>query len=222
VEARDDTAVGTWLAAEPAVERLPLDDSSWVDVVRGFVPRHQEVHDALAAHKAWHPGKVFRYERWVEEPRLFASGAGPQDHPSLAEAQRWLARRYRVPFTGLSLVQYRDGRDGVGLHRDRELRWLEDTVIGVLSVGAPRSFFLKPLRGGRRDPEDLTDVLDLRPAGGDLLVMGGRCQAAWLHSVPQLRTPTRSRISVQWRWTSRRGRRDPNPPYSAPRHFGRA
>ena len=24
---------------------------------------------------------------------------------------------------------------------------------------------------------------------------------------------------AQWRWTSRRGRRDPNPPYSAPRRF---
>jgi hypothetical protein len=50
-------------------------------------------------------------------------------------------------------------------------------------------------------------------------VMGGRCQAAWLHAVPKVRVQTASRVSAQWRWTSRRGRRDNNPSYYAPRHF---
>ena len=53
------------------------------------------------------------------------------------------------------------------------------------------------------------------------MVMGGRCQAAWLHAVPKVRHRVRSRVSAQWRWTSRRGRRDPNPSYYAPRHFSR-
>jgi len=214
-------AAPAWLAPDPLVERIHLDDASWVDVVRGLVPRSQEVHDALAASITWEPGRVYRYDHWVEEPRRYGRGAGPDAHPALAEVQRWLARRYRVRFDGLALAQYRDERDSVGFHRDRELRWLEDTVIGVLSLGATRSFLLRPLTGRRAEPDDLDGVLDLRPGGGDLLVMGGRCQAAWLHAVPRQRTPARSRISAQWRWTSRTGRRDPNPPYSAPRHFAR-
>jgi hypothetical protein len=80
---------------------------------------------------------------------------------------------------------------------------------------------MRPLTGRRRaaEDDDLTDAMDLRPAGGDLLVMGGRCQADWLHSVPKVTGGARSRVSAQWRWTSRRGRRDPNPSYYAPRHF---
>ena len=35
----------------------------------------------------------------------------------------------------------------------------------------------------------MTGVIDLAPASGDLLVMGGRCQAAWLHAVPKVHGP---------------------------------
>ena len=80
---------------------------------------------------------------------------------------------------------------------------------------------MRPLTGRKAEADDLTGVIDLAPASGDLLVMGGRCQAAWLHAVPQTRLRSRSRVSAQWRWTSRRGRRDPNPSYFAPRHFTR-
>ena len=41
--------------------------------------------------------------------------------------------------------------------------------------------------------------------------MGGRCQAAWLHAVPKVRGRVRSRVSAQWRWTSRRGPARPQP-----------
>ena len=79
---------------------------------------------------------------------------------------------------------------------------------------------VKPL--GRRDLDDDTaGAIDLSPASGDLLVMGGRCQAGWLHAVPKVRGRVRSRVSAQWRWTSRRGERDRNPSYFAPRHFSR-
>jgi alkylated DNA repair dioxygenase AlkB len=208
-----------WLHPSPTVERVALDDSSWVDVVRGFVPRADEVHDELVSSTPWEQGRVFRYERWIDEPRLSSWQAGSARHPALVEAQAWLSRRYRVRFDGVALAHYRDERDGVGFHRDRELRWLEDTVIGVLTMGARRPWLMRPLTGRRAEADDLTGVIDLTPSSGDLLVMGGRCQAAWLHAVPQTRTPSRSRVSAQWRWTSRRGRRDPNPSFYAPRHF---
>ena len=210
-----------WLDPSASVERIALDDSSWVDVVRGFVPRADEVHDELVANVAWEQGRVFRYERWIDDPRLSSWQAGSARHPALVEAGAWISRRYRVRFDGVALAHYRDERDGVGFHRDRELRWLEDTVIGVLTMGATRPWLMRPLTGRRAESDDRTGVLDLAPASGDLLVMGGRCQAAWLHAVPQTHTRSRSSVSAQWRWTSRRGRRDPNPSFYAPRHFSR-
>ena len=137
--------------------------------------------------------------------------------------QTWITRRYRVSFDGVALVQYRNERDSVGFHRDRELRWLDDTVIGVLTLGAHRPWLLRPLTGRRESSEDddLANAVDLSPRSGDLLVMGGRTQADWLHAVPKVRGRVTSRVSAQWRWTSKRGRRDTNPGFYAPRNFSR-
>jgi hypothetical protein len=64
-------------------------------------------------------------------------------------------------------------------------------------------------------------VHDLAPAGGDLLVMGGRCQVGWEHSVPVLGHRVGGRISVQWRFTSRKGRPLRGGRYGDPLHYSR-
>lgn len=222
------------LHPDPVVERVHLDDTSWIDVVRGLLVDPHSVHAELLNGVAWEQHSNFRYERWVPEPRLGAFQSGDARHPALVDVQRWISARYRVRFDGLALAQYRDGADGVGWHRDREMKWLDDTIIGVLTLGATRPFLVAPLerssQGRARsriardhgdDAPGAGDPLDLRPASGDLLVMGGRCQSDWLHAVPQVRARCGNRISVQWRWTSRTGRRDPNPSYFAPRHYSR-
>lgn len=211
-----------WLAADPVVERIELDGTSWVDVVRGIVAHPDRAYDELLAGVAWEQGRVFRYERWIDEPRLSGYQAGADRHPALAEVQHWISRRYRVMFPGVALAQYRNERDSVAWHRDREMRWLDDTIIGVLSLGARRPWLVRPMRGSQRfADDDLADAVDISPVSGDLLVMGGRCQADWLHAVPKLRSRVTPRISAQWRWTSRRGERDRNPSFRAPRHFSR-
>jgi hypothetical protein len=209
-----------WLVAEPVVERVDLDATSWVDVVRGVLLEPDALHAELVATVPWQPSRVFRYERWIDEPRVMAFQSGDGRHPALVAVETWISRRYRVRFDGVSLVQYRNERDGVGFHRDRELRWLDDTVIGVLTLGARRPWLLRPISAKRNFvDDDLADAIDVSPAGGDLLVMGGRCQADWLHAVPKVPGRVTSRVSAQWRWTSKRGRRDTAPGFHAPRHF---
>ncbi len=137
-----------WLVGDPEVARIELDQQCWVDVVRGLVDRPDQVHDELADEVAWQQGRVFRYERWIDEPRLSSWQVGATRHPALAEAQEWISRRYQVSFDGVALAQYRDGRDSVAWHRDRELKWLDDTVIGVLTLGGRRPWLLRPLTGG--------------------------------------------------------------------------
>jgi alkylated DNA repair dioxygenase AlkB len=211
-----------WMRVEPTVERVDLGAGAWVDVARGALAGADAVHDDLVATVAWQQGKVFRYERWMDEPRLSAVQSGAGRHPALVAVEDWITRRYRVRFDTVALALYRHERDSVAFHRDRELRWLDDTLIGVLSLGAARPWLMRPLTGRRPvDDDDLTGVVDLAPASGDLLVMGGRCQATWLHAVPKVHGRCAPRVSAQWRWTSRRGRRDPNPSYYAPRHFSR-
>lgn len=208
-----------WLMPQPVVERLALDDHSWVDVVRGFLPRSDEVLAELESTVSWIQGRVFRYERYIDEPRLGSFQKGADRHPALLDAETWIAQRYKVRFDGVALALYRHERDSVAFHRDREMTWLDETVIGVLTLGARRPWLMKPIGGGRRDDEDLRGAIDLSPACGDLLVMGGRCQTDWLHAVPKVQVRVRPRISAQWRWTSRRGKPDTAPSYYAPRHF---
>ena len=49
--------------------------------------------------------------------------------------------------------------------------------------------------------------------------MGGASQREWLHGVPAAPGVDRPRISLTWRWTSRRGRPDTNPTFYDGRHF---
>ena len=57
-------------------------------------------------------GRLFRYEKWIDEPRLGAGiGAGrPHPHPVLGDAQQALSERYGHRFDGYGLALYRDGR----------------------------------------------------------------------------------------------------------------
>ncbi len=191
------------------VERLQLDATSWVDVGRGWITHPDDLYEALEDGVAWETSRLFRYDHWVEERRLGAwwRPGSPLPHPALAEAHRTLQHRYRATFDGFSMLQYRDGRDGQAFHRDTDMRWLDDTIIAVVSLGATRPWLLRP-RTSRHDlGEGRGAVHDLAPGPGDLLVMGGRCQADWEHSVAYL--PGRHvepRISIQWRWAARRGK----------------
>jgi alkylated DNA repair dioxygenase AlkB len=207
------------------VERVQLGDGSWVDVVRGWLAAAEAdaLYAALVDGVAWRQGRVWRYERWVDEPRLGAWWGvdRPSPDPALPALQRAIQSHYGVRFDGAALAWYRNGRDSVAFHRDRELRWLDDTVIAVLTLGQPRPWLLRP-RASRYDHDAPARgaTHDLLPASGDLLVMGGRCQADWEHSVPKVASLAASgRVSLQWRWTSRRGRPVVGANYRAPRTY---
>jgi alkylated DNA repair dioxygenase AlkB len=209
---------------EVSVERVELSEGSWVDVARGFVADPQPVFRNLRDSVAWQGSRLWRYERWVDEPRVGAFfRAGTYPDPVLTDAHRRLQHRYHVQFDAVALAQYRDGRDGQAFHRDRDMRHCEDTVIAILTFGATRPWLLRPRdRADKWLAEGGGAVVDLAPAGGDLLVMGGRCQVDWEHSVPQQRRRDLApRISAQWRWTSGRGRPEVGGSYRAARNFSR-
>jgi alkylated DNA repair dioxygenase AlkB len=204
------------------LQRRQLDDASWVDVVPAFVRDAEgelrDMHDSLP----WQQTEVLRYDVYVPERRL-STGLRPDSRPMLRQVDMHLRATYRMPFTGVAAILYRNGDDFQGLHSDREMRWLDDTLIAIVVLGQRRPFVLR-----RRAP--LAEVVERVPAGsapddivlmpgqGDMLVMGGACQRNWLHGVPAADAPN-PRISLTWRWTSRRGRPDTNPGYYDGKQF---
>jgi alkylated DNA repair dioxygenase AlkB len=187
-------------AVDPTVpfERLWLDDVSWVDVARGWLHGADTLLDALIESVDWEQHRRWMYERMVDDPRLsrWISADEPLPHRALAPVRSALEAHYDVPLGGIGLNYYRDGRDSVAPHRDRELRHLDDTLIAIVTLGAERPFLIRPRGGGKSR--------DISPASGDLLVMGGRTQVGWEHGVPKVKRAG-PRISVTWRWSSEKG-----------------
>jgi alkylated DNA repair dioxygenase AlkB len=204
------------------VERTWLDDGSWVDVVRGWVTGADVLYDTIVGRVPFAQGRVFRYDRWVDEPHLGAGFRLDQEPPSpvLLDATRALRARYRVSFGSYSLVWYRDGRDSMAFHRDRDMRWLDETVVALLSLGARRPFHVRPRANRYAHEADAKGAThDFAPGPGDLLVLGGAIQAGWEHAVPKVAGPIGGRVSVQWRWTSRTGRPVEGASYRAARTY---
>ena len=208
-------------------EHLALGDGrSWVEVVRAFVPAAALQFDALFEQAAWQQAEVLRYDRYVPEKRLGAALLPGSQPAFVRQAGLHLDARYKVHFDGASALLYRNGSDFQGLHRDREMRWLDDTLVAIVVLGERRPFVFRE-RGASAQAVDRTPAgtrpgdIVLTPGDGDLLVMGGRCQRDWLHGVPACQT-AQPRISVTWRWTSRQGRPDTNPSYFDGRQFSDA
>ncbi|MFF7280848.1 alpha-ketoglutarate-dependent dioxygenase AlkB family protein [Streptomyces griseorubiginosus] len=181
------------------IRRTVLGLGAWIDVLPGWLGGSDALFEQLAAEVPWRAERRKMYDHVVAVPRLLAF-YGVDDalpHPVLTEARDALSARYAdelgEPFTTAGLCYYRDGRDSVAWHGDRGGRGAShDTMVAIVSVGAPRDLLLRPARGGGETIR--------RPLGhGDLIVMGGSCQRTWEHAVPKTTRATGPRISIQFR-----------------------
>lgn len=205
------------------VERTALGDgSSWVDRRRGWPADLAGLTDWLSDTVTWRRTEVLRYDHYRPERRLSGSVRRDDLHPAVVQTGLYLRRAYGHDLSGPAFLQYRNGEDFQGLHSDREMRWLDDTLVGLLIVGEPRPFTLRPRSAKAierfESGDDASRDVVLDAGEGDLLVLGGRCQRDWLHGVPRAPT-TGPRFSVMWRWARRSGRPDTNPSYSDGRQF---
>ena len=193
-----------------AVERIRLDENAWVDVARGWLHGADSLLDALIDGVEWRQGRRWMYDRMVDDPRLsrWYRRGDDMPHPAFEPIRLHLEARYHRPLSGPGLNYYRDGRDSVAFHRDRELRHLDDTLIAIVTLGAERPFLVRPRGGGTSR--------NISPASGDLLVMGGRCQRDWEHGVPKV-SSSGPRISATWRWASKAGKPEQPPWRGRPR-----
>ena len=182
-----------------AVRRTTLTEGAWVDVLPGWLRGADALFERLRTAVPWHAERRQMYERVVDVPRLlsFYGEADPLPDPALTKAKAALDVHYAAelgePFRTAGLCYYRDGRDSVAWHGDTAGRGsTHDTMVAIVSLGAPRSLLLRPRRGGAA-------TVRHELGHGDLLVMGGSCQRTWEHAVPKTARAAGPRISVQFR-----------------------
>jgi alkylated DNA repair dioxygenase AlkB len=182
-----------------AIDRIELSHGAWIDVCRGWMHGADALFQHLVDAVPWQAERRQMYERVVDVPRLlcFYDEGEKLPHPSLFDARAMLDAYYGdelgEAFRTAGLCYYRDGRDSVAWHGDRIGRGSkENTMVAIISVGAPRALLLRPRFGGG-------ESLRYELGHGDLLVMGGTCQRTWDHAVPKTARPAGPRISIQFR-----------------------
>ncbi len=199
---RSDAQLGLFAHGQPTVDkrfasarRVALDRFSWVEHVPGWLSSSDALFESLLAVARWEQRDRWMFERMVREPRLTAEypdlSAVPL--PLLREIGASLSEHYGIPYDGLWLNLYRDQRDSTSWHGDRPSCKRDECIVPVLSLGATRRFLLRSRDGGKSTV--------FQPAGGDLIVMGGRCQKDWLHAVPKQTRSAGARISVNFQST---------------------
>ncbi|MEU7629428.1 alpha-ketoglutarate-dependent dioxygenase AlkB [Nocardia sp. NPDC049220] len=188
----------TELGSLRQIRRTGLDHGAWVDVLPGWLAGADALFDRLVDTVPWRAERRPMYDRVVDVPRLvkFYEEHEPLPDPALADARVALSVHYHrelgEPFRSAGLCYYRNERDSVAWHGDTVGRGATgDTMVAIVSIGAPRALMLRPRGGGvsRR----------FFVGHGDLLVMGGSCQRTWEHAVPKTRRTAGPRISIQFR-----------------------
>lgn len=181
------------------LRRTALAHDAWVDSLPGWATGTDELFEQLLESVDWRADKRVMYDRVIQVPRLtrFYRERAPLPHPALEQARDLLSEHYLPElgerFVSAGMCLYRDARDSVAWHGDREGRAATgDTMVAILSLGTPRTLALRERDGG---PTRHRFSL----GHGDLVVMGGSCQRTWDHAVPKASGSLGPRISVQFR-----------------------
>lgn len=160
----------------------------------------EELREGLA----WTQHEVVLFGRRVPSPRL-SVWYGDPDASYAYSGSRYVplpwtstlsAVRSRIeaaldrPFNGVLANLYRDGRDGMGWHRDNERELGMEPSIASTSFGASRRFVLRHRSGERRE---------LHLEHGSLLLMAGASQRRWQHALPKTAKRCGPRLNLTFR-----------------------
>lgn len=168
-------------------------------------------YDELAGAIAWKQTTVRVYGKEHNTPRLTSwMGEGAYTysgihHPAAPVPRMIGALRAQledltgVRFNSVLANLYRDGKDSVSWHSDDEPELGKYPTIASVSIGATRSFKIRTVGC---DPEcgRAAWTVDLRH--GDLLVMSGRSQLDYQHSIPKTARPVGPRINLTFRFVA--------------------
>lgn len=178
-----------------------------------WLERHaaDAVLGSLIEEVEWERHAITMFGRSVPQPRLLHfQGEGDVRyrysgdtytarpwHPLVARIRERLEGECGERFNSALLNLYRDGRDSMGWHADDEPELGPEPVIASVSLGSARRFVL-------RNNDDHRRKMEISPAHGSLIVMGGDLQHHWQHQVPKTRKIVGARVNLTFRKILRR------------------
>ena len=138
---------------------------------------------------AWYgdPGARYRYSGMTQDPLMWID--------ALFKLKSKIEQQTGASFNAVLLNQYRNQKDSMGWHRDNEKELGLEPVIASLSLGETRRFLLRKHASVSTVRE--TEAIEL--TGGSLLIMKGRSQSEWEHSLPKTTQSRGLRINLTFR-----------------------
>lgn len=160
----------------------------------------------LIQNTPWQQKLVKMYDREILTPRLTAWYGDSDDIDYLAldksiplqwtdallELKNLVEPVANISFNSVLLNYYRDGRDSVAWHSDKETAIGSHPIIASVSFGAVRSFDI-------RKKEDHQEKHSVRLEHGSLLIMKGDLQSTWEHRIAKTNQKTGPRINLTFR-----------------------
>jgi alkylated DNA repair dioxygenase AlkB len=173
-------------------------------LLRGWLPMAyaSRAFNILREELPWQPGQVRVFGAIHATPRLLCGfGDHAYTYSGLThEPSPWhpVVNHIRSAAEGIApgtfntglANYYRDGADTIGWHSDDEPELGAEPVIASLSLGGSRDFCIRDRATKARETISLES--------GDLLIMSGRSQLDYQHSVPRRANAT-PRINLTFR-----------------------
>ena len=190
-------------------ESIELEGAS-VALYRRFfdLPTSNHYFESLHAETPWKVEKTILFGKLVPVPRLTA-WYGDHDaeytysgielspipwSPLLLDIKDYLSNFFEFNINSALLNLYRDGQDSVSWHADDEPELGTQPTIISISLGEKRRFRLR-----RKNSESDEERVSIDLSHGDLLLMKGRTQQNWEHSLPKTSRDIGPRINVTFR-----------------------
>ncbi|KAL8936360.1 MAG: hypothetical protein Q9211_004227 [Gyalolechia sp. 1 TL-2023] len=132
----------------------------------------------------------------------------PRPIPQCLDELRRITELFTESTYNFCLVNYyANGADSISYHSDDERFLGPLPAIASFSLGAKRDFLMKhkpvPPKDGDAAPAEIKDAkpLKLPLASGDMVLMRGKTQANWLHSIPKRKggESDKGRINITFR-----------------------
>jgi len=140
--------------------------------------------------------KIPRLNTWYGDKPYAYSGTRFEARPmttELATLKESVQQISGLDFNSTLINWYRDGQDCMGWHSDDEESLGKDPQIASVSLGDSRRFVL-------REKNNKTNKHVIELHNGSLLLMLGKTQSLWQHSLPRTKKSKNSRINLTFRY----------------------
>jgi alkylated DNA repair dioxygenase AlkB len=149
----------------------------------------------------WKQEEITVYDKTHLTPRMivwYGKNRDPEKPvrpltPTLELIKKRVEETSGVSFTSVLVNLYRDGKDGVGWHRDHERELGPRPIVASVSFGETRPFEI------RHKFNKQINKMRIPLHHGSFLLMGGPMQHFWEHQIPKTAKLIKPRINLTFR-----------------------